>query len=389
MEDKDEVILISPENSADKPSFAQRFRERLIYPFQKGRFYAQWANAPVDMRFRLTNKCNESCARCFECSSPNNPLNFIPVDDVAHYANHQSIHFSNIFMTGGEWSLIYDAHPHYMRKIFDKLDLSKSDEYVLQTNARWIHGAHSSEILGDIKYIQSKLGVQNRVLKLDMSVDRYRSPKSLDATRDVILTVASDPDFRHTKIRIMSCALDAQMTNRHVLQPEFFEPRGVKLDFEPRSWYNPYFQICYANNTRIVIHEEFPTMSIGRAKQNGIGYKIYYPLLQCGGLQPENTKMELSLREDGMVKWHNWYDWNIMTPYADATGKNKPLEQIKAELVDMAWPRLLRHNIKNTVLNLLPIYGNLRQIYINRQIQKSWDANRKQFQFTATCVKKL
>ena len=227
------------------------------------------------------------------------------------------------------------------------------------------------------------------LLKLDMSVDRYRSNKCIDAVRDVVLAVASDPQFKHTKIRLMSCALDAQMANERVLIPDFFASRGIELKFENRSWFNPYFQVCYANNTRIVIHEEGPTMRIGRAKQNNIGYKIYYPQLQCGGLQPEHTLMELSLREDGMIKWHNWYDWDIMVPYKDADGQYKSLPQIRAELVDMVWPRLLRHNIKNTVLNLLPIYGDIRQIYINKQIQKTYEENRKNFVHHAVSIKEL
>ncbi|MBR6685713.1 MAG: hypothetical protein IKL37_05655 [Alphaproteobacteria bacterium] len=389
MIDKDEAILIYQNNNADKPGFAWRFRERLVYPFQKKRFYAQWENAPMDMRFRLTNKCDENCARCFECSGPNNPLNTVPVDDVIFYGNQRDSNFTNIYMTGGEWSLIYDVQPHFMRKIFDRLDLSKSDEYTIQTNARWVHGQHRDEILDDIKHIQSAIGKHNGILKLDMSVDRYRSNKCIDAVRDVVLAVASDPQFKYTKIRLMSCALDAQMANERVLVPEIFKANGIKLEFQPRSWFNPYFQVCYANNTRIVIHEEGPTMRIGRAKQNNIGYKIYYPQLQCGGLQPEHTLMELSLREDGMIKWHNWYDWDIMVPYKDADGQYKSLPQIRAELVDMVWPRLLRHNIKNTILNLLPVYGLFRQIYINKQMQKTYEENRRQFIHHAVPIKEL
>ena len=389
MTDKDEVFVIPQNEGHDSLSFSQRFRERLVYPFQKKRFYTQWENAPMDMRFRLTNKCNENCSRCFECSGPNNPLNTVPVDDVIFYGNQRDSNFTNIYMTGGEWSLIYDIHPHYMRQIFEKLDLSKSDEYILQTNARWINGPHRDEILDDIKHIQSAIGKHNGILKLDMSVDRYRSNKCIDAVRDVVLAVASDPQFKHTKIRLMSCALDAQMANERVLIPDFFAARGIELKFENRSWFNPYFQVCYANNIRIVIHEEMPTMRIGRAKQNNIGYKIYYPQLQCGGLQPEHTLMELSLREDGMIKWHNWYDWDIMVPYKDADGQYKSLPQIRAELVDMVWPRLLRHNIKNTVLNLLPIYGDIRQIYINKQMQKTYEENTKQFVHHVVPIKEL
>ncbi len=384
MIDKDEAILISTAGDTDKGNFFQRFRERLVYPFQKKRFYAQWENAPMDMRFRLTNKCNENCSRCFECSGPSNPLNSVPVADVAFYVNSGNHTFSDLYMTGGEWSLIYDIHPHYMREIFDRLNFEKSSEYILQTNARWIDGPHSDEILGDIKYIQSRLKAQKRIFKLDMSVDRYRSDKSIKCVRDVVCAIASDKEFDNTKIRLMSCALDARMANERVLTPEFFAERGIELKFENRSWFNPYFQVCYANNTRIVIHEEGPTMRIGRAKQNNIGYKIYDPQLQCGGLQPERTLMELALREDGMIKWHNWYDWDIMVPYKDSDGQYKPLSQIRTELVDMVWPRLLRHNIKNTVLNLLPVYGLVRQIHVNNQIKKSYEENRKRFVHHAT-----
>lgn len=389
MTDGGDAILIQPNDQGDKRGFIQSFRDDFIYPFQKSRFLNQWANAPIGLRFRLTNKCNENCARCFECSGPNNPLNAVSADDVAFYGNVPGMKFTDIYMTGGEWSLIYDVQPHYMRRIFDKLDLSKSDEYILQTNARWINGAHSSKILNDIKYIQSKLGKQNRILKLDMSVDRYRSAQSIDAVRDVICAVAGDPDFKHTKIRIISCALDAEMTNERVLIPEYFDAHGIKLTFEPRVWYNMYFQVCHANDTRIVIHEEGPTMRIGRAKQNEIGYKIYYPQKQCVGMDPTNPKIDLSVREDGMIKWHNWYDWDIMVPYKDKNGKNKPIEQIRDELVQMAWRKLLRHNIKNTALNLLPIFGPMRELYIYKQMNKTYEENRKQFRFYTRCIKEL
>ncbi len=389
MTDGDDAFLIQTNDQKDERGFIQRFRDDFIYPFQKSRFLNQWTNAPIGMRFRLTNKCNENCARCFECSGPNNPLSTVPVEDVAFYGNTADIKFTDIYMTGGEWSLIYDVQPHYLRAIFDKLDLSKSDEYIIQTNARWIYGTHRDEILGDIKNIQLKLGQQKRILKLDMSVDRYRSTQSVDAVRDVICTVAGDPDFKHTKIRIMSCALDAKMANERVLIPEYFEARGIKLKIAPRAWYNMYFQICYANNTRIVIHEEGPTMRIGRAKQNEIGYKIYYPQLQCAGLQPEHPKMDLSLREDGMIKWHNWYDWDIMVPYKDANNQNKPINQIHNELVQMAWRKLLRHNIKNTALDLIPIFGPIRKLYIYKLMNKTYEENKKQFQFYAQPIKEL
>lgn len=377
MTDKDEdiVVRVSVEPVAEKRTLAQRFCDEFVYPFSKRRFYNQWSDAPLEMRFRLTNKCNERCPRCFECSGPENPLRFVPIEDIAFYNNLKDVHYKDVYMTGGEWSLVYHVYPHYLRHVFEVLDLSKSDEYIIQTNACWVNGGHRDEILGDIKYIQSQLGAKNRVLKLDTSVDRYRSRHSIYGVRDLICAVASDSEFKHTKIRIMSCALDYKMTNKEVLQPEYFASMGINLNFENRAFHNPYFQICYANNTRIVIHEESPTMQIGRAKENGIGYKIYYPQLQCGGLQPENTKMELSLREDGMIKWHNWYDWDIMVPYKDVNGKNKSLEQIRRELVDVAWSRALRHNIKNKVLDLMPIIGVIRKNHIYNQIKKSYDKN--------------
>ena len=64
MTDKDEVIIIPQSDGRDKRSFSQRFRERLVYPFQKKRLYDQWANAPMDIRFRLTvalNHIGKSC----------------------------------------------------------------------------------------------------------------------------------------------------------------------------------------------------------------------------------------------------------------------------------------------------------------------------------------
>ena len=375
MEDDDLIpVTVHTEN---KESFAEKFRANFIYPFSKKRFYEQWKNAPTCVRFRLTNKCDEYCSRCFECSSPLNPLKTIPVEDVVFYSNIPNANYDGVFMTGGEWSLIYNEQPEYLRQIFDKLNLSNSSFYSLQTNARWTRGKNSEKILGDIKHIQTQLKQHNSELKLDTSVDRYRSQLCMEGVTKLIRDVASDPEFDNIKIRIMSCALDAKLTNESVLRPEFFEPYGIKLKFGTRSWTNMYFQVCYANNIRIVIHEESPTMSIGRAKENGFGYKIYYPQLQCYGLQPDNLQWELSFREDGMVKWHDWYDWDIMVPYKDANNQNKSLEQIKKELLDMAWRRNFRYNLKDKLLNLIPVYGAIRMAYIKKQIETSFDENRK------------
>ena len=38
MSDTSEAILVPQNNKPDKQTFAQRFRERLVYPFQKKRF---------------------------------------------------------------------------------------------------------------------------------------------------------------------------------------------------------------------------------------------------------------------------------------------------------------------------------------------------------------
>lgn len=374
----------SKENTS---TFKQRFCNVFVYPFSKSRFYRQWKPAPMDIRFRLTNKCDDCCARCFECSGPKNNLDIVPVKDVEYYANVQNGQYKSVCMTGGEWSLIYDKEPHYMAKIFDKLDLSKSDEYIIQTNAGWMNDSKSEQILRDLKQVQSKLGKHGKTLKLDTSVDRYRSQRSLEGVVKLIRAVAVDPEFEHTKIRILSCGLDRGLTNNVVLKPEFFEPYGITLTFQARDIKNPFFQICYANNTRIVIHEEGVTMQIGRAKQNNFGYKIYYPELQCNGLQPEDPLMELSLREDGMIKWHNWYDWNIMVPYKDANGQNKPIEQIRQELIDMAWHRNLRYNIKNALLEAIPVFGLLRQLHINRQMKESFDKNYQRLTFVGRRVK--
>ena len=387
MAQEGDLIPVNVDNSSQQNlSFIEKFKMTYVYPFSKKRFYNQWDNAPITLRCRLTNKCDENCARCFECSGPKNPANNIPVEDVAFYGNADNMHYLNTYMTGGEWSVIYDKEPHYLLKIFDKLDLSKSSNYIVQTNARWIDGPNAKQILNDLKKIQLKLGKNGKILKLDTSVDRYRSQKSIDGVIKLIRTIVLDPEFKNTKIRIASCALDAEMTNEKVLRPEFFEPYRIKLKFEKRSIYNLYFQVCYANDRRIVIHEELPTMRIGRAKENGIGYKIYYPQMQCEGLQNGYEYMELALREDGMIKWHNWYDWDIMVPYKDENNQNKTLEQIKKELVDMAWKRAIKYNVKEMLINFIPIYGQIRTIYRTNQMKKTFDENRKKFVFKVNRV---
>jgi hypothetical protein len=241
-----------------------------------------------------------------------------------------------------------------------------------------MNGEYADQILDDLKYIQSKLGQSGKILKLDTSVDRYRSKHSIDGVIKLIRAVASDPEFKHTKIRLMSCMLDYKMANNKILRPEFFEPFGIKLTFQGRSFFNPYFEICYANDTRIVIHEENTTVRTGRARENNIGYKIFDPQTQCDGLVPQSTYMELSIREDGMVKWNSWYNWEVMVPYKDENGKNKSISQIREELMNIAWRRNLRHNIKETALGLTPLVGQIRKMRQIKQMQDSYNENRKQ-----------
>lgn len=165
------------------------------------------------------------------------------------------------------------------------------------------------------------------------------------------------------------------MANDTVLKPEYFKARGIPLRFEPRDVFFPFFQVFYANNKRMIIHEENTTMRIGRAAKNKIGYKIFYPEKQCGGIAGANKYMELSFREDGTVKWHSYYDWNIIVPYKDVNGQNKPIEQIKQELLQKAWRKHLKQSFSETAWSMVPLIGPIRDYNRNRQIKKSFNQN--------------
>lgn len=377
MDNEAEVIKIETAESKKAPLFRTLY-DGAIDMFSKRRFVQKWNAAPVDIRFRCTNKCNENCTHCFECSDARQPARHVPIKDAAFYHNGFGNNFQSVYMTGGEWSLIYDVEPHYMLKMFDAFDVRKSDQYAVQTNCRWIFGPHRDEIMGDLRRIQKRLGAAGKILKIDTSVDRFHSPRSLDGVRELICRVAADRRFDATKIRIMSCQLDSGMAREKVLQPEYFEPRGVHLDFQPHNIFQPFFSVCYANNVRVVIHEEGPTMQIGRAAQNKFGYKILWPMRQCGGLAGEKQYMELALREDGMIKWHSFYDWDIMVPYRDARGAYKGASQIKSELIEMAWRRVLGTNIKELAMGLIPFYGVFHALRKERQVARSYKENTKE-----------
>lgn len=391
MKERDDAVLISgdaADNNVPRISLGAFVRQNYLRNFSHRFFLDRWRDVPMDIRFRCTNQCNENCSRCFECSGPNNPLNVLPVRDAAFYQRSLN-NWRGVYMTGGEWSLIYDKDCNYMLKMFNAMNLHNSDSYMIQTNCRWVFGPHCEKIFSDLCKIQSKLGAAGKFLKLDVSVDRYRSRASLDGVMELIRRIATNSKFDNTKIRIMSCRLDYQMANKVVLCPEYFESQGVHLKFQPRDFFNPFFQVCYANNVRIVIHEEGPTMRIGRAAQNGFGYKIFYPEKQCGGLTDDSLCMELSFREDGTVKWHNYYDWDIVVPYKDKNGQNKPLEQIKSELLAMAWKKRLRKNIVESVYNLIPGVNIARKIFINKQIQETFRENQQKIVYKCRDLRQL
>lgn len=335
--DEDDVILISGNNDANNATRQNIFaiiRNKFIEYFSRRYFMDTWRDVPIDIRFRCTNRCDENCARCFECSGPNNPL-----------------------------------------QVFDSINLSNSDAYNIQTNCRWVFGPNRDKIYSDLQKIQTKLGRAGKILKLDVSVDRFRSKAALDGVRELICRVATDKHFNNTKIRIMSSRLDYCMANDTVLKPEYFKARGIPLRFEPRDVFFPFFQVFYANNKRMIIHEENPTMRIGRAAKNKIGYKIFYPEKQCGGIADADKCMELSFREDGTVKWHSYYDWNIIVPYKDVNGQNKSIEQIKQELLQKAWRKHLKQSFSETAWSMVPLIGSIRDYNRNRQIKKSFNQN--------------
>lgn len=359
--------------SAPRMGVFARIKNNLVYDFSRRNFMNMWRDVPMTIRFRCTNKCDEKCARCFECSGPNNPLTVLPADDIAFYENAVP-RLKSVYISGGEWSLIYDTDPDYMLRIFDAINLQNADAYAVQTNCRWVFGPNSDKIYADLQKIQDKLGAAGKVLKLDVSVDRFRSQAALNGVRELICRIGADNNFQNTKIRIMSSRMDRYMANDTVLQPEYFDARGVKLRFEPRSIYSLFFQVFYVNDKRMVIHEENPTMRIGRAAQNKIGYKILDPEQQCGGLAGEKF-MELSFREDGTVKWHSYYDWNIITPYKDASGQHKSIEQIKQELLNLAWRKHLKQSLINNAWGIIPIIGIMRDKFRVRQMQESYKKN--------------
>lgn len=378
----DDVIILSERNNKnDKVPFLKGIYINFVNVFSKRHFSRKWDYAPIDIRLRCTNRCNENCHHCFECSGPSQPLNYISVKDAKFYLNSAQKKFKSVYITGGEWSLIYDVEPHYMLKIFNSLDADKTDVYCIQTNCRWAFGQHRNQILSDLLEIQNALAKTGKELRLSTSVDRYHSAYSVDCVKEVIRMIASDKKFNATKIAIMSCRLDAGMTEEKVLQPEFFKKHGIKLNVKPKSAFNPYFQVCYANDVRIVVHEENPVIRVGRANNNKFGYKIFYPSLQCEGLTDKTLCFELSLQEDGMIKWHSFYDWNISIPYKDKNGENKSMAQIKKELIDKAWHKQVRENIKEFAFSCIPVYGIWRRLKIYKEIQNTFEENSKKVTF--------
>lgn len=373
----DFVELLEPRQKSEKEPLFKTIYNGFLDLFSKKRFIKKWENAPVDIRLRCTNKCNENCSHCFECSGPNQKLEYISIEDAKYYLN-SFLKLESVYMTGGEWSLIYDAEPHYMLKLFKEFDISKTGTYCLQTNCRWVFGSKKQEILDDLLQIQNGLAASGKQLRLSASIDRYHSPKTVDCVKELISCIAGDTRFNATKIVIMSSCIDSGMAKEKVLLPDFFKSRGIQLKFEPHNiLFSPYFYVCYANDVRIVVHEEGPTMQIGRAAKNKFGYKIFFPSKQCAGLTKDRLFMELSMQENGMMKWHGYYDWNIMTPYKDNNGKNKTVSQIKSELINAAWKKELKENIKNFAFCCVPIYGLLRKTKINKEIEQSYLENMK------------
>lgn len=373
-------------DNPQKPKILERFMANFKDDFSKKAFVETWTNAPIEIRYRCTNQCNENCIRCFERSGPECSSDALSPVDAKFYQNELTEKISQITWTGGEWSLIYDTNPNYMLEMFDNMDYTLAESYIIQTNCRWVFGKNRDKIFSDLKTIQNSFEKKSKILKLDLSVDRYRSEKSLAGVRELIKAIVLDGNFKSTKLRILSCALDYGLTEKAVLTHDYFKNFGISLKFEPRSILHPLFLVCHANGTRIVIHEEYPTMRIGKAADNKLGYKIVNPEIQCAGLTPNTLEMALSFREDNFVKWHNYYDWDIMIPFKNESGQNKPLPQIKSELIEKAWKKRFKNKIKENALALTPGINLLYLVYLlynEHIIKKTYQENCSHIHFMA------
>ena len=137
----------------DHPRFKKDDKFAVLYNNQCRDWYELYnfmICASYHMYFDTTYYCDLECRHCISDAGPNQPMNFMPVNDITHYieqakVEHMSVcHFA---LFGGEPIFAEIHHNGYFEQISKTIG---DKEMAFSTNGNWINGKQADYLIGEI-----------------------------------------------------------------------------------------------------------------------------------------------------------------------------------------------------------------------------------------------
>ncbi len=284
--------------------------------------------------FKITNLCNYCCAHCCERSGPNEAPTFIPMADV-RAISEQFRYTKNkmpvAIVSGGEPMMVYNHTPYYIPQIMKVLHKA-GFAIELKTNAGWVLTDNAARIFNDQTEFFEKN--PNAYFSYHLSLDKFH-PQSKQTTIEFLKWF-----YQNDKL--------SRRASVHVFydSPQFLTDTFVKLaeqydilldmDKKPTNEFAKIGANLFRGKEKYIVIEPYHGIdNRGRARDNNIWTK-------------QNTIIK-SFAKPGDVhaitfdnNGNSYFDCasdRVTTPYKNARGKIKPIEQIKKELFNLLYDK--------------------------------------------------
>lgn len=284
--------------------------------------------------FKITNLCNYCCAHCCERSGPNEAPTFIPISDVRAIAEDFKYTKNKMpiaIVSGGEPMMVYNHAPHYMSQIMKTLTRA-GFTIELKTNAGWTMTDKAPIIFGDLEQFFVKN--PTAYFSYHLSLDRFH-PQSKQTTIEFLRWFyQNDKLSRRANVHIFYDAPEF-LTDTFVQLADKYEIL-LDMDKKPTNEFAKIGANLFRGKEKYIVIEPYHGIdNRGRARDNGIATK-------------QNSIMK-SFAKPGDVHaitfdnfGNSYFDCasdRVKTPYRNARGKIKPIEQIKRELFNLLYDK--------------------------------------------------
>ncbi len=284
--------------------------------------------------FKITNLCNYCCAHCCERSGPNEVPTFIPMADVRAISEQFKYTKNKMpvaIVSGGEPMMVYDHAPYYIPQIMKVLHKA-GFAIELKTNAGWVLTDNATHIFND----QTEFFVKNpnAYFSYHLSLDKFH-PQSKQTTIEFLKWF-----YQNDKL--------SRRASVHIFydSPQFLTDTFVKLaeqhdilldmDKKPTNEFAKIGANMFRGKEKYIVIEPYHGIdNRGRAHDNNIWTKqssIIKSFSKPGDVHA------ITFDNNG----NSYFDCaseRVKTPYRNARGKIKPIEQIKKELFNLLYDK--------------------------------------------------